>query len=94
MMLLFKGVLISVAGPAPNYDMQRVLSAKNPREACMMSGWVNVVLTLPRYFLITGLPFWRSFSSATDWGHGHQHGLRVGASHALGDSCLPDCWDS
>jgi Na+/proline symporter len=55
MMLLFKGVLISMAGPAPNYDMQRVLSAKNPREACMMSSWVNVVLTLPRYFLITGL---------------------------------------
>ncbi len=55
MMLLFKGVLISMAGPAPNYDMQRVLSAKNPREACMMSSWVNVVLTFPRYFLITGL---------------------------------------
>ena len=55
MMLLFKGVLISMAGPAPNYDMQRVLSSKNPREACLMSSWVNVVLTLPRYFLITGL---------------------------------------
>lgn len=55
MMLLFKGVFISAAGPAPNYDMQRVLSAKNPREASMMSGWVNVVLTFPRYFLITGL---------------------------------------
>jgi len=55
MALLFKGVLISAAGPAPNYDMQRVLSAKNPREASMMSGWVNVVLTFPRYFLITGL---------------------------------------
>jgi Na+/proline symporter len=35
--------------------MQRVLSCKNPREASMMSGWVNVVLTFPRYFLITGL---------------------------------------
>jgi Na+/proline symporter len=55
MMLLFKGVLISIAGPAPNYDMQRVLSAKNPREASLMSSWVNVVLTFPRYFLITGL---------------------------------------
>jgi len=55
MMLLFKGILISSAGPAPNYDMQRVLSCKNPREASMMSGWVNVVLTFPRYFLITGL---------------------------------------
>jgi len=55
MMLLFKGVLVSAAGPAPNYDMQRVLSAKNPREASMMSAWVNLVLTFPRYFLIIGL---------------------------------------
>jgi Na+/proline symporter len=55
MMLLFKGILISMAGPAPNYDMQRVLSSKNAREASLMSSWVNVVLTIPRYFLITGL---------------------------------------
>lgn len=55
MMLFFKGILISAAGPAPNYDMQRVLSAKNPREASMMSAWVNIVLTPPRYFLIIGL---------------------------------------
>ena len=55
MMLLFKGILISAAGPAPNYDMQRVLSAKSPREASMMSAWVNIVLTPPRYFLIIGL---------------------------------------
>ncbi len=54
-MLLFKGIPISGAGPAPNYDMQRVLSAKNPREASMMSAWVNIVLTPPRYFLIMGL---------------------------------------
>jgi Na+/proline symporter len=54
-MLLFKGIPISAAGPAPNYDMQRVLSAKNPREASMMSAWVNIVLTFPRYFLIIGL---------------------------------------
>jgi Na+/proline symporter len=54
-MLLFKGLPISAAGPAPNYDMQRILSAKNPREASMMSAWVNVVLTFPRYFLIIGL---------------------------------------
>jgi SSS family solute:Na+ symporter len=54
-MLLFKGIPISAAGPAPNYDMQRVLSAKNPREASMMSAWVNIVLTPPRYFLVIGL---------------------------------------
>ena len=28
--MFFKGVLQSVAGPAPNYDMQRVLSARTP----------------------------------------------------------------
>jgi Na+/proline symporter len=54
-MMLFKGVLLSVAGPAPNYDMQRILSTKNPREASMMSAVVNVVLNVPRYFMITGL---------------------------------------
>ena len=54
-MLLFKGIPISAAGPAPNYDMQRVLSSKTPREASMMSAWVNIVLTFPRYFLIIGL---------------------------------------
>jgi len=55
LMMLFKGILISAAGPAPNYDMQRVLSTRNPREACMMSAVVNVVLNVPRYFMITGL---------------------------------------
>lgn len=55
MMMLFKGVLQSAAGPAPNYDMQRVLSAQTPRDAAKMSGFVNVVLLIPRYMLITGL---------------------------------------
>ena len=55
MMLLFKGILISMAGPAPNYDMQRILSTKTPREASLMSAWVNVVLIFPRYFMIAGL---------------------------------------
>ena len=30
--MLFKGMLVSIAGPAPNYDMQRILAAKTPRE--------------------------------------------------------------
>ena len=55
MMMLFKGILISTAGPAPNYDMQRILSTKSPREASLMSAWVNVVLIFPRYIMITGL---------------------------------------
>jgi Na+/proline symporter len=55
MMMLFKGVLQSMAGPAPNYDMQRVLSTRTPSEAAKMSAVVNVVLLFPRYMLITGL---------------------------------------
>jgi solute:Na+ symporter, SSS family len=54
-MYLSKGVLISAAGPAPNYDMQRILSTRNPRDACKMSAVVNVVLNVPRYFMVAGL---------------------------------------
>jgi Na+/proline symporter len=54
-MLFFKGVLASLAGPAPNYDMQRILATRSPREAAMMSGMVNVVLFFPRYFMIAGI---------------------------------------
>ncbi|HEX2583738.1 MAG TPA: sodium:solute symporter family protein [Steroidobacteraceae bacterium] len=55
MLMLFKGVLQSFAGPAPNYDMQRVLSTQSPRDAAKMSGFVTVVLMFPRYMLIAGL---------------------------------------
>jgi solute:Na+ symporter, SSS family len=55
LMMLFKGVLVSAAGPAPNFDMQRILAAKTPREAAMMSGFVTVVLYVPRYFMVTGI---------------------------------------
>ncbi len=54
-LMLLKGTLQSTAGPAPNYDMQRVLSARTPREAAYMSGLVNVVLLIPRYMLVAGL---------------------------------------
>ena len=54
-MMLFKGVLASLAGPAPNYDMQRILATRNPREASLMNGMVSVVLFLPRYTLIAGI---------------------------------------
>ncbi|MEM1127349.1 MAG: sodium:solute symporter family protein [Bacteroidota bacterium] len=55
LMMLFKGYLQSAAGPAPNYDMQRVLSARTPKEAAKMSGLVSLVLLVPRYMLIAGL---------------------------------------
>jgi Na+/proline symporter len=54
MMMLFKGAFAAMAGPAPSYDMQKVLSTRTPAEAAKMSGFVSVVLLFPRYFMITG----------------------------------------
>lgn len=54
-MMVFKGFLVSAAGPAPNYDMQRVLATKSPKEAALMSSWVSIVLFFPRYMMIAGL---------------------------------------
>ncbi len=54
MMMVFKGILVSLAGPAPNYDMQKILSTKSPKEAAKMSGFVSVVLMPIRYFMIAG----------------------------------------
>ncbi|MCZ8207621.1 MAG: Na+:solute symporter [Aquidulcibacter sp.] len=55
MLVLFKGILNSLAGPAPNYDMQRILSARSPTDAAKMSGFVSLVLNPPRYLMIAGL---------------------------------------
>lgn len=55
MLLVFKGLLVSFAGPAPNYDMQRVLATRSPKEAAKMSWFVNIVLMFPRYMMIAGL---------------------------------------
>jgi SSS family solute:Na+ symporter len=55
MMVLFKGILVSAAGPAPNYDMQRILATRSPKEAAKMSWFVSVVLFFPRYMMIAGL---------------------------------------
>lgn len=55
MMMLLKGVFASLAGPAPNYDMQKVLSTRSPKEASKMTGFVSIVLLPVRYTMITGL---------------------------------------
>lgn len=55
MMMLFKGAFASLAGPPPNYDMQKILSTKSPKEASKMSGFVSIVLLPIRYSLIVGL---------------------------------------
>jgi solute:Na+ symporter, SSS family len=54
-MVAFQGILKSTAGPAPNYDMQRILATRSPKEAAKMNWFVNVVLIFPRYMLITGV---------------------------------------
>ena len=53
MLMLFKGVLLSIAGPAPTYDMQKILATKSPREGALMSGFVSVILNPIRYLMIT-----------------------------------------
>ncbi len=55
MMMLFKGIFASLAGPAPNYDMQKILSTRSPMEASKMTGFVSIVLLPLRYSLIIGL---------------------------------------
>ena len=55
MMALFKGVFASLAGPAPNYDMQKVLSTRSPKEASKMTGFVSIVLLPIRYTMVIGL---------------------------------------
>ncbi|HEY0042537.1 MAG TPA: sodium:solute symporter family protein, partial [Flavisolibacter sp.] len=55
MMMLFKGVFAAFAGPAPNYDMQKILSTKSPKEASKMTGFVSIVLLPIRYSMVIGL---------------------------------------
>ena len=54
-MMIFKGMFVSAAGPAPNYDMQRILSTRNPVEAAKMNSMVSIVLNPSRYFMAAGL---------------------------------------
>jgi SSS family solute:Na+ symporter len=73
--MLFKGMLVSIAGPAPNYDMQRILAARTSKEASFMSGIVSMCL-LPRWILVAGItaiglkylsPVFRSQSGTIDF---------------------------
>ena len=53
-LMLAKGILASLAGPAPNYDMQKLLSTRSPKEAAKMSGFVSLILLPTRYMMIMG----------------------------------------
>ncbi|HSI69192.1 MAG TPA: sodium:solute symporter family protein [Gillisia sp.] len=54
MMMLFKGIFASIAGPVPSYDMQRLLSARTPSEAAKMSFTTIWVMYIPRYLMVAG----------------------------------------
>ncbi|RYZ38695.1 MAG: sodium:solute symporter, partial [Sphingobacteriales bacterium] len=55
MMMLFKGMFASLAGPAPTYDMQKILSTRSPKDASKMSGFVSIILLPIRYSMIIGV---------------------------------------
>ncbi len=55
MMMIFKGIFSSLAGPVPSYDMQRILSTRCPSDAAKMSGFTMLVLFTPRYLMVAGL---------------------------------------
>jgi solute:Na+ symporter, SSS family len=87
MMMLFKGVFASLAGPAPNYDMQKVLSTKSPKEASKMTGFVSIVLLPIRYFMIIGLTVLALL-------HFHQLDLSDGMGHTDFERILPGAINS
>lgn len=55
LMLFVKGVLVSMAGPTPNYAIQHVLSTRNPREAALENLVMCLVSLAPRFLLIAGI---------------------------------------
>jgi Na+/proline symporter len=55
MIIVFKGILVSIAGPVPNYDMQRILATKSPKDAARMTGFTSLVLFIPRFFMVAGI---------------------------------------
>ena len=54
MMMIFKGIFASIAGPVPSYDMQRILSTRSPSDAAKMSISTILVMYIPRYLMVAG----------------------------------------
>ena len=55
MMAVFKGIFVSLAGPVATQSLQRILAAKNPKEAAKINGLSVIVVSIPRYLMIGGL---------------------------------------
>ncbi len=54
-MIFLKGILVSAAGPTPNYAIQHVLSTRSPREAALENMVMSLVSIGPRFLLISGI---------------------------------------
>ena len=55
LMIFLKGVLVSMAGPTPNYAIQHVLSTRSPREAALENLMMAFASLAPRFLLIAGI---------------------------------------
>jgi len=55
MMVLFKGLFVSMAGPVATQSLQRILASKTPREAAMMNAFASAVVSFPRYLMVGGM---------------------------------------
>lgn len=53
-LMIGKGLVASLAGPVPGFDMQRSLSSQTPKDAAKMSGFTILVLFIPLYMMIGG----------------------------------------
>ncbi|HMP30545.1 MAG TPA: hypothetical protein PKD85_13150, partial [Saprospiraceae bacterium] len=53
-LMIGKGLVASLAGPVPGFDMQRSLSSTTPKDAAKMSGFTILVLFIPLYMMIGG----------------------------------------
>jgi len=55
LIIFLKGVLVSMAGPTPNYAIQHVLSTRSPREAALENLMMAIASLAPRFLLIAGI---------------------------------------
>ncbi len=53
-LMIGKGLLASLAGPVPGFDMQRSFSSQSPKDAAKMSGFTILVLFIPLYLMVGG----------------------------------------
>jgi SSS family solute:Na+ symporter len=93
MMMTFKGFIASLTGPTPNYDMQKVLSTRSPKEASKMSGFMSLFLYPIRYAMITGvtvlaLLYYHQLNLATPAGTDFERILPAAINSFLPDGIL------